>query len=123
MTILDAISRTDSFTPNLIDLSEKLRWLSTLDGLIRTEIIDTHEGGDQKPFTGYDRNTDMQTELIVCAPYDSLYLYWLESQIHYANTEHEKYNNSIAMFNTAYSAYERYYNRTHIPKTVKMKYF
>ena len=121
MTILDAISRTDAFVPNLVDLSEKLRWLSTLDGLIKTEIIDAH-GGDGKSFSGYD-GSDLQAELLVPAPYDSLYLYWLESQIHYANMEHKKYNNSIELFNTAYATYERHYIRTHRAKTVKMKYF
>ena len=55
------------------------------------------------------------TELLVPAPYDEIYLFWLESKIDYWNGEVGKYNNSITMYNTAYSAYEKYYNRTHKP--------
>lgn len=57
------------------------------------------------------------------APYDEVYLRWLEAQIDYANGEIERYNNSITAFNHAYSAFERYYNRTHLPIRKKMKYF
>ena len=46
---------------------------------------------------------------------EDIYIRWLEAQIDYANGEYGKYNNSITMYNTAYSAYEKYYNREHKP--------
>ena len=47
----------------------------------------------------------------------------MEAQVDYYNGEYEKYNNSMDMFNTAYNGYKNYYNRTHMPKGKKLKYF
>lgn len=115
MTLMEAISRVDNIKPNRYTQVEKVKWLSTLDGIIKAEIIDTHEGGEGVTFAAYDDVTDLMKELLVPAPYDEMYIRWLEAQIDYANGEYGKYNNSITMYNTAYSAYEKYYNRIHKP--------
>ncbi len=115
MTIMDAIYRIDAIKPNSYSQSEKIKWLSTLDATVKREIIDTHEGGEGIEFGGYNENTELATELLIPHPYDDIYLRWLESQIDYANGEYGKYNNSIAMYNTAYVAFTNYYNRTHMP--------
>lgn len=115
MTIMDALYRIDELKPNSYSQSEKIKWLSSLDGVIKSEIIDTHEGGEDITFTGYDENSALTTPLIVPAPYDDIYLRWIEAQIDYANGEYGKYNNSITAYNDAYSLFERYYNRTHMP--------
>jgi hypothetical protein len=91
--------------------------------VIKSEIIDTHEGGENVVFNGYDENSDLSIVLLVPPPYDDIYLRWLETQIDYANGEYGKYNNSITMYNTAYSAYANYYNRTYMPKGKKFKFF
>ena len=115
MTIMDTIYRLDELKPNSYTQSEKIKWLSSLDGLIKREIIDTHEGGEDVVFNGYNENTDISTVLLVPAPYDDIYLRWIEAQIDYANGEYGKYNNSITAFNDAYAIYQKYYNRTHMP--------
>ena len=115
MTIMDAIYRLDELKPNRYSQSEKIKWLSSLDGLIKSEIIDTHEGGENVVFSGYDENSDLSTVLLVPATYDDIYLRWLEAQIDYANGEYGKYNNSITAYNDAYAIYQKYYNRTHMP--------
>lgn len=123
MTIFDAINRIDAIKPNSLTQLEKIRALSTLDGIIKDSIIDTHEGSENVVFAEYTQETALTTELLVPAPYDVIYLYWLESTIDYWNGETGKYNNSIELYNTAYSEFERYYNRTHVPKGKKFKYF
>ena len=123
MTIIELITDVDALHPNGYDQVFKTQWLSQLDGRIKDEIIDTHEGGEDIIFNGYDADTNPNTELLVPRPYDEVYRYWLEAQIDYANGEYTKYNNSMMMFNTAYSAYERYYNRTHMPKGKSLKLF
>ena len=123
MTIISVINHLDAVKPNGYSLTEKIKWLSTLDGIVKTEIIDTHEGGENITFKGYTENTDMTTELLIPQPYDEVYIRWLEAQIDYANGEYGKYNNSITMYNTAYAAFERYYNRTHMPITKKFTHF
>ena len=123
MTIMGAINHIDSIKPNSYSQTEKVRWLSTLDGVIKKEIIDTHEGGESITFEGYEPDVALGTIMLVPAPYDDIYIKWLEAQIDYSNGETAKYNNSITMYNTAYSAFERYYNRTHMPKGKSIKFF
>ena len=115
MTILDAISQVDNLKPNTYSQFDKVKWLSTLDGIIKTEIIDTHEGGENVAFSGYTEYTDLDTKLLVPAPYDEVYIRYLEMQIDYANNEYAKYNNSLMMYNSAYNAFEKHYNRDHMP--------
>lgn len=115
MTISEAISRIDSVKPNSYSQSEKIKWLSTLDGIVKKEIIDVHEGGEGVKFNEYTDDTVLTTELLIPAPYDDVYLFWLESKIDYWNGEIGKYNNSIMMYNEAFSNYEKYYNREHMP--------
>lgn len=123
MTIIEAINKIDVLKPNNYSHSEKVKWLSNLDGIIKKEIIDTHEGGSDIVFNGYDDDTPIEQELLVPAPYDDLYIKWLESQIDYNNAEYGKYNNSSMAYNNAYSAFERYYNRHNKPIQTKMKFF
>lgn len=120
MTILEAIHKVDTVKPNSYTQPEKIKWLSTLDGIIKSEIIDTHEGGENVTFNGYDDNTDLDTVLLVPAPYDDVYIRWLESRIDYAMGEYGKYNNSATAYNFALDAYSRHYNTHHMPKhTIK----
>lgn len=123
MTIIEAITYIDNIKPNTYSQEDKVKWLSNLDCTIKNEIIDTHEGADAIQFSGYGDDTDIHTELLVPSPHDDMYHKWLEAQIDYANGEYGKYNNSMTMFNTAYSAYVNYYNRTHMPLGTKIKFF
>ena len=123
MTIIEAINKIDTLKPNSYTQLDKIKWLSELDGSIKIEIIDTHEGGSDIAFSGYDDKTDINTKLLVSAPHEDLYIKWLESKIDYNNAEYGKYNNSSIAFNNAYSVFERYYNRHHMPIQKKMKFF
>lgn len=123
MTLLEAINRIDVLKPNSYSQGEKIQWLSNLDGIIKREIIDTHEGGEGIVYNGYTEGTNLTTALLVPAPYDDVYLRYLEMQIDYANGEYGKYNNSMSMYDTAYSNFQRYYNRTHMPIGKKFKFF
>ena len=123
MKIREAIERIDSHKHNIYTQNDKIAWLSRLDSMVKTLIIDAHEGGEALEFTGYDDNTDLNTEMLVPAPFDEMYLRWLEAQIDYANGEYGKYNNAIMMYQTAFDGYANYYNRNHMPKGQKFKFF
>ena len=73
-------------------------------------------------FNGYDTSS-LETELIVPSPYDDIYIKWLEAQIDYHNGEIGKYSNSMTMYNSAYSAFDRHYNRNNMPIGKGFKYF
>ena len=115
MTIIEVINKADAETPNGYSQTEKIGWLSMLDGIIKTEIIDAHLGAEGVEFSEYNDLTPLNTELLVPHPYDELYVHFIESRIHWANEEYAKYNNAVAMYNAAYNKYQAYYNRTHMP--------
>ena len=123
MKIIEAINRIDALKHNTYTQSDKVRWLSTLDSMVKNHVIDTHEVAEDVVFTGYDDNTDINTELLIPAPYDEAYLRWLEAQIDYHNGEYGRYNDAVAAFTTFYDGSNAQYNRTHMPQSKKFKYF
>lgn len=123
MKLIEAINKIDALKQNTFTQEDKIGWLSTLDGIIKSEIIDTHEGANKYTFSGYDESTPLDTELIVPSPYDDIYIKWLEAQIDYHNGEIGKYSNSMTMYNSAYSAFDRHYNRNNMPIGKGFKYF
>ena len=123
MTITGAINRVDGIKPNGFRLEEKIRWLSALDGSVHKDLHEGYLNAAQTEFGGYDEKTPLTRELLVPYPYDEMYVRFLEAQIDYANGEYEKYNNSIALFNAAWSAYEKYFRRTHKSETKGFVHF
>jgi hypothetical protein len=122
MKVREAIDRIDSLKHNTYTNGEKIDWLNRLDGMIKREIIDTHEGYEFVLFEGYTEQ-NMDKDLLIGNPYDEMYIRWLEAQIDYYNGEIARYNNSMLMFQTAYEGYQKYYNRSHMPLGQKVKYF
>lgn len=110
MTIDQAISQVDALTFNQIDAAAKRAWLARLDALIRTEVHGAHTGCPDAP--------ESEDALLVPAPYDALYRWYLEMHIHDANGELLKYNNAAAKYNAALLAYMDYVNRTYPSKGV-----
>ena len=72
MTLMEAINRVDSIKPNRYTQVEKIKWLSTLDGIVKAEIIDTHEGNEEVTFTGYEGVVALSKKMLVPAPYDEM---------------------------------------------------
>ena len=115
MTIIEAITRLDELKFNTYTQDDKVEWLSRLDSAVKLQIIDNHVGAENISFSGYNKDTPLNTVLLVPAPYDEVYLRWMEAQIDYHNGEYDKFNNSIVMYNTAFDNYQKYYIRTHKP--------
>ena len=115
MTIAEVISKVDALKPNTYAPEDKVEWLSTLDARVKSQIIDAHESRWPIYFYGYDAINDMETDLLVPAPYDEMYLRWLEAMIDYHNSDDDRYNNAIILFNNAYEGFKKHYTRTHMP--------
>ena len=141
MTIREAVEMVDRLKPNQYPLSQKIAWLSMLDGMIYDEIVRTHEWffppyavkvnrtkplwttGDPPPpppildFRGYWPDCDPDTPLLVPYPYDTdIYNYFLQSRIDLENGEIGKYNQSNTMYEDAFSRYSEYVNRCRMPR-------
>jgi hypothetical protein len=115
MTIAEVISKVDALKPNTYSPEDKVDWLSTLDLRVKSKIIDAHECHEPISFNGYNSMDDMEKELLVPAPYDEMYLRWLEAMIDYHNSDDERYNNAIILFDNAYEDFKKHYTRTHMP--------
>jgi hypothetical protein len=53
--------------------------------------------------------------MIAPNPYDRLYLYYLMMQVDLHNQELDKYNNSVRLFNEAFSNFAAFWNRAYMP--------
>lgn len=122
MTIEQVIAQVDKLRRNTYDRKEKIRWLSQVEMRVRHKIIDTHEGAPAEPFAGYDETTPRETVLLVPAPYDELYLRYLEAQMEYYDQQEERYNNAMDLFDAAWLEFAKWYNRNHMPLEQKLKY-
>lgn len=123
MTIIEAISRFDAQHNNAYTQEEKIAWLSRVDYEIWQEIVKTHEHEETQTFSGYNADTPLDTRLLAEPPYDTLYLRYMEAQMHYLNDEFARYNNAITVYNTDIAAFEAWYNRTHKPVSTTLKFF
>ena len=114
MKAMDIIERVDLLEPNDYSPEQKLHWLSTLDGKIFREILETHEGAETDTLPAYVGGGE---ELIIGAPYgEDVYYHYLQARIAAENSETQRYNKRMTLFNAAYQAWTDYYSRTHRPK-------
>lgn len=114
MTVAQAISIFDLRSANDINDSDKIKWLSDLDGSIKENIIDTHEGGEEIKYKPYNE-ADLQKQLLIKEPYTEIYIFWLMCQMYLNRGEVNLYNNAVELYNQAYSNFAKYYNRKHMP--------
>lgn len=120
MTIMEAIREIDNLKHNTYSDHEKIAWLSALDGRIYREIMAPCAGGE---FCGYDDATDRATVLLVGAPYEELYLRYLEAKIDYHNAEYDRYNNAMRLFQAILDGYRNDFNRACSPGATAIRYF
>ena len=110
MTPNKAIEIIDGLKPNAYSEEDKLRWINELDGLVQRLVIQADKVKE------YAYPEDMDTELLIPAPFDDCYTLFLEAKIDYYNREYANYNNSAAMFEAQYSEFKKAYIREHQPR-------
>ena len=116
MTIREAIDKTDTMKPNMMPEWLKFKYLTEIDGLIHDEIVMAHEHTqEQEERPVYTVDSDPDTELIVPAPYDELYVYRLMSKIDIQNQEDERYMIDNQHFENAYDMMSDWWTRNHMP--------
>ena len=107
ITPAQVLEQVDALTPNQYARAEKLRWLAQAEGFVLREI---------RRETGALPALADDTPLTVAPPYDELYRYYVEAQIHYANGEMNRYNNACTAWNNALLTYRDCYCRSHLPR-------
>ena len=111
MTAMDLIERVDLLEPNDYGPEQKLQWLSALDGKAFLEIVEPRLGGGIMP--AYVNGTE---ELLIEEPFAlDVYYNYMQAMIAAENSETQRYNKRMVMFNAAYKEWTDWYNRTHQP--------
>lgn len=112
MTISELIAHVDSVKPNQYTRDAKARWAEELDRRVYLEVIDVHENPEQlRPPDSYGDDT----ELVIKAPYEGVYAYYLMAMIDLHNAEILRHNNMMGQFSALYTDYRVWYKRTHMP--------
>jgi hypothetical protein len=115
MTIAEAIDITDKLTPNAYDETEKVRWLLTIDQMVYTDLIATHEGAEKFAKPEYAAE-DIATDLLVPEPYaEDIYVNYLQAKIAQQNGEDAKYNKAVLFYNDGYTRFAQAYDAAHRP--------
>lgn len=105
MTVNQAIERASLLYPSSVEQNDLYAWLSELEARICTEI----HGTDLDAII-----SDKDGERVLTAPdaYAELYPLYLAMKTDLANGDVARYNNHASVFNSAYSDYANYCNRS-----------
>lgn len=115
MTVQNAVQKADRLRPNAFSAEEKYAWLSEIDGRIKEEIYDLHEGFDDIGSCLYS-DQNKTADLYAPEPYSEMYVHWLFMKMDYINGEIDRFNNDAMMHNSTYLAFANHINRTCPPK-------
>lgn len=107
-TLQQALTRIDAICPNAWDDAAKIQWLNECEHMIQMRILDA--APDQ--CVTYDADTERGTPLLVPAPFDRLYVYYVIAMCDYAAHETAHYADSMALFNAALDEYAKWHQRT-----------
>lgn len=100
MTLEQAIAGVRVLTETKLPDEQLARWISGMDGRIlredylRAEVVE-----------GYDALQDQKTILLIAAPWDELYTFWLLERIHFSRGEYEDAQNMADKWNELHSAF------------------
>lgn len=114
MRLIDIISRVDELKPNSISSEAKTEWVTELANKINREVVLPIKGVSSDVVYDYSENPEMDIE--ISKGYEDIYIHYLSAKIDYYNAEYGRYNNSKAMFDSAYDEYKRFIRRTVRPK-------
>ena len=107
-TLQQALTRIDAICPNAWDDAAKIQWLNECEHMIQMRILDAAP----EQCVTYDADTGPGTVLLVPAPFDRLYVYYVIAMCDYAAHETAHYADSMALFNAALDEYAKWHQRT-----------
>lgn len=105
MTLQTAIAKADELRPNAVNDEHKAQWVAELDG----EIAEMMERQPQL------FNYPEDIELLMPAPHDYIYVYYLCAMIDQASEDTTLYANDAVVANMAISNAKAWWRRHHMP--------
>ena len=135
MTVAEIIEQYNTERPNQASDELKIGWLKKCEQMIINEVIISHEHDltdEDKVSLSVHGSTlkitpaglleshmdgfDLDTEMLVPAPYDDLYLWYLDQRVGYTQADTKRYNMAVVQYNNALLSYQQYFNRTYKTK-------
>ena len=102
MTVAELMALADELAANALSMDVKLFELNRLEQRISVDVL----GLDQAELTPYTQE-EPEAELTLEDRFQDVYLYWLTSMIFFHQREMEDYENQRAMFEEAWTRFER----------------
>ena len=115
MTAREAIDWVDGKKHNVYSQEDKCFWLKQVEAM----AAELHS---RCGLEGETAEVALDTVLSIPAPFDRLYLRWLEGQIDYANQEYLKYNNAMGLFTALWKEYANRVRRS-APAVSRRRFF
>ena len=112
MTVSQAILRADALAPNTLSQPDKCHHLAQVDQRVGRELFEQ----SRRVAPALPEISDPAAELLIPAPWDEAYVYYLAAMIEYARGEVTRYNEHIALFNSLWEGYADYLCRTRLPR-------
>ena len=108
MTVKEAMKRADALRMNTVSDEQKAAWVSDLDGQL-AEMF-----GIEPPVNNWPEEDRV---LLMPAPHDDVYVFYLVAMIDYYNQESTMYVNDMDIYNRAMKDARAWWRRGHRPKS------
>lgn len=124
-TINKVIALVDEMAPNAVPAEQKAAWIIALDGQLMRETLHgraiPNDDGKEETVRDYPHRypDDADMELLVPAPWESVYAHYLAAMIAYWNRDTSQYANSWAMYEADMQEFKEWYIREHRPPAAK----
>ena len=115
MTLKEIIDHVDLLRPNDFPPQTKTIWLNEVEAMIQSEVL-LFAPAD---IVSYDYAADSNAELLIGKPYEKVYYSYLMAMIAMANGEYDRYQNEIALFNSFYTSFCKWFADHYDPATFR----
>lgn len=116
MTLKEVYDEVQRQKPNAFTEAEITQWISNIEIQIAREIyhVDSIE---------YSWTADQNTELLMEAPFEDIYVLYVMAQIDFRNGDYSRYNNELSQFDQRFTDAQASYLRRHKPRRKWFKWF
>lgn len=111
MTYQSCITMVDTMQPNKVPTTIKKRWLSELEGRLQVEMEGASPEELYPPEEAEELFIQDPDTLTAPFPFDNIYWMYLLAMLDFLAGDSARYENSAALFNSAYQNYAKWVAR------------
>ena len=115
MTAREAVRSYRETWPDDVAEDTLACWVSEIEATIFFEIVATHEGAPEEPFSGISLTEGYDRELRAKEPYSKLYADYMKMKSDLIHRDTVGYETSSAVFAASFADFADFYNRSHAP--------